>query len=322
LLLSHHHISLPHKSVPLMNKILAEGLRCKGIIGLLAVIASVLFLPPSVSWSQENHNPVAAKTIKDIVLSTKADAVRVEIRGDGVFENYSIIRLAAPPRLVLDFPGMINGLKQSNISVGHAVLKEIHVGQHPQKTRVVFEFSGKEIPLNQISTKEDTLIVLFGKTSLPEAFLSGKKEAPIFPERPKEKRAEAAELSEANNSPVEVGKRNPGASQPPTIQPEENRVEEIQKDAAGRQKHIYKGKRISLEFSNSDIRLVFQKIAKETNQNIVVSDRIQGRISLRLIDVPWDQALDIILESQHLAIFREGNVWQIVTQNRYDQRKE
>jgi hypothetical protein len=289
-----------------MKKILAEGLRCKAVIGLLAAIAFVLFLHPGVPWSQENKNPVAAKTIKDIVLSTKADAVQAVIKGDGVFENYSIIRLSDPPRLVLDFPGMINAGKKSNISVGHAVLKAIHIGKHPQKTRVVFEFSGKKIPLNQISTKEDTLIVLFGKTSPPEAFLSGKKEAPIVSEHPQERRVEPGELSEANNSPVEVGKRKPGPRQPPTIQPEGNKVGKIQEDATGRQRHIYKGERISLEFSDSDIRLVFQKIAKESNQNIVVSDRVQGRISLRLIDVPWDQALDIILESQHLAILREG----------------
>ena len=236
--------------------------------------------------------------------------------------NYSIIRLSDPPRLVLDFPGMVNFLTQSNIPVGHAVLKKIRIGKHPQKTRIVFEFSGDKIPLNQISKSDDTLIVLFGKTSPTEAFLSGEKEAPVFSEQSKESKVEEGELSGANNSLFEVGKREPGPSQGPTIQPEEMRGEEGRKDATGRQKHIYKGKNISLEFRDSDIRLVFQKIAKETNQNIVVSDSVQGRISLRLIDVPWDQALDMILESQHLAILQEGKVLRIVRQKGYDQKKE
>ncbi len=306
----------------LMKKILAEGPRYKAAIGLLAAIAFPLFLPPGVSWPQQEKNLPAAKTIKDIVLSTRADAVQVEIKGDGFFVNYSIIRLSDPPRLVLDFPGMVNALSQSSIAVGHAVLKEIRIGKHPQKTRIVFEFSGEKIPLNQIHKNENTLILLFGKTSSTGAFLSGKKEAPVFSEQSKESKVEEGELSGANNSPLEVGKREPGPSQGPTIQPEEMKGEEGRKDATGRQKHIYKGKKISLEFSDSDIRLVFQKIAKETNQNIVVSDSVQGRISLRLIDVPWDQALDIILESQHLAISQEGNILRIVAQKGYDQKKE
>lgn len=292
------------------------------VIRLLTTIAFFLFLASGLSWPQEDRNPVASKTIKDIVLSTKADAVQVEIKGDGFFANYSIIRLSDPPRLVLDFPGMVNALTQSIISVGHAVLKEIRIGRHPKRTRIVFEFSGKKIPLNQISKRADTLIVLFGEESPTEAFLSEKEEAPISSKQAKEGKVEESELSKANNSPAEVGKREAGPSQTPTIRPEGSRGEEGGKDETGRQERIYTGERISLEFSDSDIRLVFEKIAKESRQDIVVNRGVQGRISLRLIDIPWDQALDIILESQHLAILREGNVLQIVTQKAYDKKKE
>ena len=219
-----------------MKKISAEGPRYKVATVLLAVIPCFLFLPVDVSWSQPEKNPVAAKAIKDIVLSTKADAVKVEIKGDGFLGNYSIIRLSDPPRLVLDFPGMVNALTQSNIPVGHAVLKEIRIGKHPQKTRIVFEFSGDKIPLSQINKGEDTLIVLFGKTSPTEAFLSGETEAAIFSEQSKGKKVEQDKLPEGNNSPVEVAKREPGSSQTPTIQPEEvggKRVEKMQSKGKG-----------------------------------------------------------------------------------------
>jgi len=129
-------------------------------------------------------------------------------------------------------------------------------------------------------------------------------------------------LTETNGSPVKVGKREPGRDQPPINVPAGGGGEEGRIETAREQEHIYKGKRISLEFSDSDIRLVFQKIARETNQNIVLDQGVQGKISLRLVDVPWNQALDIILEYQHLAILKEGNVLQIVRQKGYDPKKE
>ena len=70
----------------------------------------------------------------------------------------------------------------------------------------------------------------------------------------------------------------------------------------------YSGERISLSFQNVEVRTVLQIIADIADVNMVVSDKVQGTMALRLEDVPWDQALDIILESQGLGMQREGNV--------------
>jgi type IV pilus assembly protein PilQ len=70
----------------------------------------------------------------------------------------------------------------------------------------------------------------------------------------------------------------------------------------------YQGERLSLNFQNVDVRSLLQVIADFTNLNIITSDNVGGNITLRLKDVPWDQALDIILQAKGLDMRKNGNV--------------
>lgn len=70
----------------------------------------------------------------------------------------------------------------------------------------------------------------------------------------------------------------------------------------------YTGEKLSLNFQNVEVRSVLQVLADFTNLNIIASDSVKGNLTLRLKDVPWDQALDIVLQSQELDKRRVGNV--------------
>jgi type IV pilus assembly protein PilQ len=70
----------------------------------------------------------------------------------------------------------------------------------------------------------------------------------------------------------------------------------------------YSGEKLSLNFQNIEVRSLLQVIADFTNFNIVTSDSVTGGVTLRLKDVPWDQALDIILQAKGLGMRRSGNV--------------
>lgn len=70
----------------------------------------------------------------------------------------------------------------------------------------------------------------------------------------------------------------------------------------------FTGERLSLNFQNIEVRAVLQLLADFTGLNIVVSDEVQGSVTLRLQNVPWDQALDIILNTKQLGMRRVGNV--------------
>ena len=70
----------------------------------------------------------------------------------------------------------------------------------------------------------------------------------------------------------------------------------------------YAGEKLSLNFQNIEVRAVLQVIADFTGLNIVTSDTVTGNLTLRLKDVPWDQAMDIITQSKGLAMRKTGNV--------------
>ncbi|MEO6410333.1 MAG: type IV pilus secretin PilQ, partial [Burkholderiaceae bacterium] len=70
----------------------------------------------------------------------------------------------------------------------------------------------------------------------------------------------------------------------------------------------YAGEKLSLNFQNIDVRALLQVIADFTNFNVVTSDTVTGNVTLRLKDVPWDQALDIILQAKNLGMRKSGNV--------------
>lgn len=76
-------------------------------------------------------------------------------------------------------------------------------------------------------------------------------------------------------------------------------------------KKSFSGKRISLDFQNIDVRTILQILSKESGMNIVASDQVQGKMTLSLKDVPWDQALDLVLTTYDLDKKQHGNIIQI-----------
>ena len=70
----------------------------------------------------------------------------------------------------------------------------------------------------------------------------------------------------------------------------------------------FQGEKLSLNFQNIEVRALLQVIADFTNFNVVTSDTVTGTVTLRLKDVPWDQALDIIMQSKGLGVRKSGNV--------------
>ncbi|HEX9301459.1 MAG TPA: type IV pilus secretin PilQ [Casimicrobiaceae bacterium] len=73
-------------------------------------------------------------------------------------------------------------------------------------------------------------------------------------------------------------------------------------------KQGYKGEKLSLNFQNVEVRAVLQVIADFTGLNIITSDTVTGSLTLRLKDIPWDQALDIIMQTKGLDMRKNGNV--------------
>ncbi len=85
---------------------------------------------------------------------------------------------------------------------------------------------------------------------------------------------------------------------------------------------IYTGRLISLDLQDTDIDNALRIIAEVSNLNIIASDDVSGKVTLRLIDVPWDQALDVILKTNGLDQVTEGNVIRIAPVDKLRQERE
>src|SRR6185369_1295154 len=84
----------------------------------------------------------------------------------------------------------------------------------------------------------------------------------------------------------------------------------------------YTGARVTFNFQDIPTRSVLQLIADVSDLNIVVSDSVRGNVTLRLINVPWDQALDIVLQAKGLDQRRRGNVIWVAPQKEIADREE
>jgi type IV pilus assembly protein PilQ len=133
-------------------------------------------------------------------------------------------------------------------------------------------------------------------------------------------RKEEEVMAETKPLPPEVGKPEtvlPEVEEKPIMpQPEvTKKVEGGRKAEKGvaepTQEKIYTGRKLSLDFKDADIKNILRLIAEVSNLNIIAGDDVTGKITMRLVDVPWDQALDVILQARSLGMSRVGNVVRV-----------
>ncbi|CAA6825698.1 MAG: Type IV pilus biogenesis protein PilQ [uncultured Thiotrichaceae bacterium] len=98
-------------------------------------------------------------------------------------------------------------------------------------------------------------------------------------------------------------------------------VKKLTAEELRKKKKTYKGDKLTLNFQDIEVRSVLQLLADFTDKNIVVSDSVNGAITLRLKDVPWDQAMDIVLRSKGLGMRENGNVIWIAPESELSARE-
>ncbi len=113
-----------------------------------------------------------------------------------------------------------------------------------------------------------------------------------------------------------VRRRKTGAPTPTTLALEENAA--LAADFKPERDVQYTGRRISLDFKNADLHDVLRIIAEVSGLNIVATDDVKARVTLRLVEVPWDQALDVVLQSNGLEKTQTGNVITVSTTKRLE----
>ncbi len=132
------------------------------------------------------------------------------------------------------------------------------------------------------------------------------------PTKPEEKVAPAAAAAVAEKAAVE----KPVVEAVPLEEPVRDEAfagmgKSAQTSVQPGAKKRYTGRRVTLEFVDAEVRKIFQLLAEVSNLNFLIGDDVTGTITIKLVNVPWDQALDVILESKSLGMLRDGNIVQI-----------
>jgi type IV pilus assembly protein PilQ len=128
-------------------------------------------------------------------------------------------------------------------------------------------------------------------------------------EEPKKEEAIAPEVKEGRREPPTPAavEEKPGS---PALEPKKG--EEPKKTSEeGTMEKPYVGRKVSLDFKDADIKNILRLIAEVSNLNIIAGEEVAGKITMRLVDVPWDQALDVVLQARALGMSRVGNVIRV-----------
>jgi type IV pilus assembly protein PilQ len=465
-----------------------------------------------VSPPEGERKETKAKTLTDLSLEKKDDSVSFNIVADGKIENYDSFRLESPSRLVIDLLEMDSRLDRKRFKFQNDFIKEVRLGQYPNKVRLVFDSLKSALPPHQINRMEDRIVVSFGNVPQPPgpqivlqekvvqeggvqkekegqaepAPASGKKEsAPVVPaskgkagtitaidfkqfdqksrivvsgtgepeleslliskkvlafnlkntiipkhlqrdldthefksavlsiqlqnvkrgkandarilvklkeevpyetswegkalfidienpkaieakgdvkgevkaavvpatvkegsppqeakkeevrteavkiEEPKKeeetkkqevkkeeskteeavKKEEAKITPETKTAPKEASGIPPGDDKKTSPPPAEKKRDSLGESAV--QEKAYSGSKISLDFKDADIKNILRLIAEVSNLNLIAGEDVSGKVTMRLVNVPWDQALDVILSAKNLGMTRSGNVIRI-----------
>jgi type IV pilus assembly protein PilQ len=270
---------------------------------------------------------------------------------DGKIENFNAFKLDSPPRLVLDIWGVdtrknsfkVKSALIKGVRIGHyqdklrlvfdsgkPQLPPYQVNRIDDKLLVALgnipQPSEPQIYLQEKSAKESPTISKVQAASRPKPDKTSKIEAKPNVPPPDMKREEASgakgesakkedEVKTGEKPALELKKEEMKAEEkpiPPTPVAKNVRVEVEKKVfGEGEAQRVYTGRKLSLDFKDADIKNILRLIAEVSNLNIIVADEVTGKITMRLVDVPWDQALEIILQSKGLDKRQVGNVVRI-----------
>ncbi len=268
----------------------------------------------SAAQEKPKDSTADGRAMKEITVTEKGDFLEVGLKGGEGLADYRYFQLDRPPRLVVDLPKITNTTTKKLIDVGNPLLKDIRLGQYPEKLRLVFTFPGNSVPPHQVARNGDGLKVLLGQARAKEE---------LKPIQVAQAAAPPSPQKEAEPAPV-AAERKPEPTPTPAAAPvpEPAKSNGPEKEAATENKVVngdktqltpFKGAKISLDFKDADIHNIFRLIAEVSNLNIITTDEVKGKVTIRLVNVPWDQALDVILTTKNLIKIEEGNVLRITT---------
>ncbi|HKN86040.1 MAG TPA: AMIN domain-containing protein, partial [Nitrospiraceae bacterium] len=260
----------------------------------------------SSDTSDELGQGLPAKTLTRIDIRKNETAATIILVADGEF-SYEAKR-SSGDRLVLDVANVTSSLRSRVLGINHPSVRQVRIGQHAKKVRLVFDLASQATysikpERNQLAVE----LALPGESdkSAPDAL----DQLSQLPKSEEKKTIAQAVVRTASSGSVPFPERlamihaRPALAQ---MAPEARSGKDVDSEEIG-QRH-YMGRRISLDFQMADISNVLRLIAEVSGFNIVVGEGVKSKVTMKLVGVPWDQALDMLLKMNNLGMIREGNI--------------
>jgi len=266
----------------------------------------------------------AATQLKSVRFAKTDAGYTITLAGNGPLLAAKVDEAKDPARVLLDFHGVATGSAPAVTNVKNDDIDKIRVATNsrdPLITRVVIDLA-KKLPYT-VEQVGDDLRVLFRKAVDAVASATGvasdvAADKPIVAVEEKAEPSSAPVAAVAPASPAPL----PVATPPVFAAQQQPAVNSLRESQFGQQRQ-FTGDPVTLDFQGADLRAVLRTFAEISNGlNIVIDPTIQGTVDVSLRDVPWDQALDIILRANKLGYTVEGNIVRIVPLNVLAQEQE
>ena len=305
---------------------------CKRMVRAALLLAFAVV--PCAAGAQNETPPVASATrLSDVTVTQQQNATVVHIKISGA-ARYRAELIESPNRLVVDLEDTVYGWRRTPLRVGTESVKQVRGSQYRTAiARVVVEFTHK---VGYAIREDADGLAIIVPTVQASARLESGAPAPgaadpePTPVAPKAMAAAASPPSGAVPAPGETPPPPPTAmparpaAPAPTMREPRAPVRVAQAPTApAPQPARASGQRlISLEFKDADVVNLLRILAAEAGRNLVIGEDVKGKMSISLRNVPWDLALEIILESRALEKVEKDGVLRIVTRDQLTKDRE
>src|SRR6266850_7299366 len=276
---------------------------------LVVVSLALLLLVPAGSGAQTEP-----ARLSDVTVTPQTDSVTVFVKTSRE-PHYKADLVDSPTRLVVDLEDTVYAWRKTPLSVGKEPLKQIRGGQYRQGVaRVVVDLS--RTVGYAIREEPNGLAIVIPTTGGPTVVAQATKPAPTNGAANGEAKGAPNGATNGTANDSTNGARNGMAEPRPVAAP-------IRIAQAPATPTTSNGQRlISFDFKDADVVNLLRILAAESNKNVVIGDDVKGKMSISLRNVPWDLALDTILETRGLRKIEKDNVLRIVSNEQLIKERE
>jgi type IV pilus assembly protein PilQ len=250
-------------------------------------------LPPSVV--KETSLQEQPFKVQELSVQEERGQTTIRMKFSDPVNQYRHFSLTEPSRVVLDIFGPAKQMPQvESFRAETHWLSVLRLSAGEGHMRLVMEIAAATIPAYAIEPESGGLKLVLG---------------PVNPQHTATK--DLRLVHDGRRVDVVSAQANPAAP-----------AAAASAVAQGKATKVYTGQKISLDFKDADIKNVFRLLAEVSGLNIVVTDEVRKRVTVRLVDVPWDQAMDLIVDTNGLGKEQIGNIVRISSASQLKSEKD